>query len=249
MLRSIFATPGLRDSPIPSHSRTIYGRERYKGVGFFTNRVLVAVLLAGTFAVFLVVADRMLKAGWSSQVDVAVAVTLALAIGALFQANYRRIVRLVDRLFLPRRYAASVALDRIAASLRGRGAAAPERVADDIGEALGLASVAIFTRTDDDGFVRRAAFGWPHGSAWHLLPGEPLTRELQGPAAVVMLGNAAGDELVFSEEHARPCVAVTLRRRSRVQSAILLGPGRDGGTPDADTVRGLAAVLAGVLAG
>jgi len=218
-------------------------------VSFIANRALVGILLAVAFVVFLAVADRMLKAGWSSQVDIAIAVTIALGIGALFQANYRHVVRFVDRLFLPRRYAASLALERIAALLRDRDAGTSERVASDIGQALGLVSVAIFTRTEDDGFVRRAAFGWPQGSTWHLLPGEALTRELHSRTRVISLASDLDREIAFPKGHVRPCVAVTAWRSNRVQSAILLGPDRSGGVPDPQTVRGLAAVLGEAVAG
>ncbi len=217
--------------------------------GSVANRVLAAVVLAGIFGVFLLVADRMPKAGWSSQIDVALAVAAALGIGVLIEASHLRAIRFIDRLFLPRRHARTVALDRISASLRERGAATSQRVADDIGQALGLASVAIFTRTDDDGFVRQAACGWPAGSVWHLLPGEPLTRELDGPARVIALAGDARREIALPDGNARPRVAVTVRRRSRVQSAILLGPDRSGGAPDPDTVRGLAAMLGELFVG
>jgi hypothetical protein len=219
------------------------------GAGFVANRAIVAVFLTLVFVATLAIADRMLAAGWSSQMDVAIAVASALAAGALFQANYRRYVRIVDRLFLPRRYAASVALDRIAASVRRRESHTAERIAVDVAEALGLASVAIFARTADDGFVRRAAYGWPAESAWHLLPGEALTRALDGRARLVSLAGESDFDGALPSGTARPCVAVTLRRRGRVRSAILLGPDRNGGRPDIDTVRGLAAILREVVAG
>ena len=219
------------------------------GVGFVANRVLVGVLLLCTLAAVFAMADRMLAAGWSSQLDVALAVTAALATGALFQANYPRVIRFVDRLFLPRRYAASVALDWIASSLRARNAETSDRVADDIAQALGLRSVAIFTRTGDDGFVRRAAFGWPGGTVWHLLPGESLTLALHGRDRVVALTDADAADVALPQGLARPCIAVTARRRNRVYSAILLGTDRQGGVPDTDTVRGLAAVVGEAWAG
>jgi hypothetical protein len=213
------------------------------GTGFFANRLLVATLLAAVLTGFLAVADWMIKSGFSSQIDIGIAFGAALATGIAFQANYRRVVRLVDRAFLPKRYAAAVALDRIRESLRERRALFGERVADDLAHALGLTSVAVFARTDDGGFVRQAAFGWPGGTAWHLLPGEKLTASLGSGAQVVPLLDNVDAEVLLPEADARPCIAVTLSRRGRVQSAILLGPDREGRTPDADVVRGLAAVL------
>lgn len=217
------------------------------GIAFFANRLLVAALLAAVLAGFLFVADRMIRAGFSSQLDIGIAVGGALATGIAFQANYRRVVRLIDRAFLPKRYAATVALDRIRESLRERRTHFGERVADDVAHALGLKSVAVFARTDDGGFVRRTAFGWPGGTAWHLLPGEALTASLGSGAQVVPLSRSVDTDVALPEADARPCIAVTLRRRGRVQSAILLGPDREGGTPDADVVRGLAAVLGEML--
>ena len=156
-------------------------------------------------------------------------------------------VRLVDRAFLPKRYAATLALDRIRESLRESQELFGERVADDLAHALGLTSVAVFVRMEDGGFVRQAAFGWRGGTVWHLLPGETLTESLGSGAQVVPLPDSVDTEVVLPEADARPCIAVTLRRRGRVQSAILLGPDREGRTPDADVVRGLAAVLGEML--
>jgi hypothetical protein len=213
------------------------------GIAFLANRFLVAALLAGVLVAFLFVADRMIRAGFSSQLDIGIAVGGALATGIAFQANYRRVVRLVDRAFLPKRYAAAVALDRIRESLRERRAQSGERVADDVAQALSVKSVAVFARAGDGGFVRRAAFGWPGGTSWHLLPGEALTTSLGSGAQVVPLPQSVDTDLALPKGDERPCIAVTLRRRGRVQSAILLGADREGGTPDADVVRGLAAVL------
>ena len=217
------------------------------GTGFLANRLLVAALPAAVLAGFLLVADRMIKAGFSSQVDIGIAVGAALVIGITFQANYRRVVRIVDRAFLPKRYATAVALDHIRRSIRDRRPNSGERVVEDVAHALGLASVAVFVRADDGGFVRRATFGWPGRTAWHLLPGEALTASLASGAKVIPLPHSLDADVALPEAEARPRIAVTLRRRGRVQSAILLGPLREGGTPDADAIRGLAAVLSELI--
>lgn len=152
-------------------------------------------------------------------------------------------MRLVDRVFLPRCYAAAVTLDRISESLRERRPKFGERVAGDISQALGLASVAVYARTEDGGFARRAAFGWLGGTTWHLLRGEALTASLESREQVVPIPDSVDAEVSLPVAGARPRVAVTLRRRGRVANAILLGPDSEGGTEDADVVRGLAAVL------
>jgi hypothetical protein len=212
------------------------------GTGFLANRLLVAASLGGVLAGFLLVADRMTKAGFSSQADIGAAVAAALGTGIVFQANFRRVVRLVDRVFLPRRYAAAAALDGIRATLRERDSSEP--MAGEVAGALGLASVAVFTRTPDGGFVRQAAFGWPLGTVWHLLPGEALTGALEAAAHVVVpIPEGAAIEVALPEAEARPRIAVTRRRRGIVQSAILLGRDMHGSTPDLDTVRGLSALL------
>lgn len=56
------------------------------GIGFFTNRLLVVALLGGVLTAFLSVADRMMKAGFSSQADIGIAVAAALPTGIAFQA-------------------------------------------------------------------------------------------------------------------------------------------------------------------
>ena len=49
-----------------------------------------------------------------------------------------------------------------------------------IADAFSLASVALFGRTDDDGYIRVAASGWPDGSMRHILADDSIARRTDG---------------------------------------------------------------------
>ena len=122
----------------------------------------------------------------------------------------------------PHRYEAGVALDRICERLQGTNDS--ERVTGEVTVALGLASVAVFERAKDGGFVRNAACGWPHGTAWHLLPGDTVTRSLdEDGATIVALPYDIANDPDFPQAHARPRVALTIRRGGRIERAVFVG--------------------------
>lgn len=165
----------------------------------------------------------------------------AVLLGMAFQARRSGVIRFVDRIFLPHRYESGEALDRIRETLRGTNDA--KRVTSEVSAALGLASVAVFERTSDGGFLRDAAYGWPHGTAWHLLSGETLTRSLDEAATIVALPDGLPDDCAFPRAHARPRVALTLRRGGRVERAVLVGPYGDGASLDRDAILSLHGVF------
>jgi hypothetical protein len=209
-------------------------RHRSFGLGYLTNRTLVfaslTIAVASTFLIGVWATSTQLP----STFGVGTAMFVALLAGMTFQANRGRAILFVDRIFLPQRYEAGLTLDRIREKLRGTNDA--KRVAGEVAETLGLASVAVFERTSDGGFVRNAANGWPDGTAWHLLPGDRLTRSLARGAAVVKLPDELSADCALPGAPARPRVALTIRRGGRVERAILVGPYRDGARLDRDAI-------------
>ena len=210
-------------------------RHRSFDLGHLTNRTLVlASLSIGVVATFLI-GVWVTSVEFSSTLGVGSAMFVALLIGMTFQAQHGRAINIVDRIFLPRRYEVGVSLDRIRETLRGSNDA--KRVTADVAGALGLASVAVFERASDGGFVRNAACGWPHGTIWHLLPGEALTRSLGDGATVITLPDELAENSGFPSSHACPRVALTIRRGGRVERAVLIGHCSGGASLDRDAIR------------
>jgi hypothetical protein len=215
-------------------------RHRAFDLGYLTNRTLVY----GVFAVGVVstiVAGVYVASSLTSTVGIGFAMFFALLAGMTFQSTRAFVVRFVDRVVLHRRYEALTSLDALRDTLRG--SSDPKRLTDEVARTLGLASLAVFLRAADGGFVRNAAFGWPPGSAWHLLPDEALTRKLgDGGFAIVRVSDDE-DEIGLPEADARPRFAVALRRGDRVSGAILVGPQRNGANLDRDALRSLCGVF------
>ena len=221
-------------------------RHRSFGLGYLTNRTLVfASLTVGVVATFLI-GVWATSSQLSSTLGIGIAMFFALLVGMTFAAQRGRAIRFVDRIFLPHRYEAGVSLDRIRETLRGTNDA--KRVTGEVAATLGLASVAVFERASDGGFVRNAAYGWPDGTAWHLLPGEGLTHSLvDDGATVVALPDQLSGDCAFPPAQARPSVALTIRRGGRVERAIFVGHYADGALLDRDAIRSMHGVFADAL--
>jgi hypothetical protein len=221
-------------------------RYRTFGLGFLANRALVFAALTIAVASTFVIAVWATSTELPSTLGIGGAMFVALLAGMMFQAQHGRAIRIVDRIFLPHRYEAGVLLDRIRERLRGSNDA--KRVAGEVAETLGLASVAVFERTLDGGFVRNVACGWPDGAAWHLLPGEALTHSLDGGPPVITLPDELIADYAFPTAHARPRVALTIRRGGRVERAVFVGPYQDGARLDRDAIRSVHGLFDDALA-
>lgn len=222
-----------------------YSVIRYRAfdLGYLVNRTLVySALTIGAVSTVLIgvwnASER------PSTLAIGISMFVALLVGMVFQAHHANAVRFVDRFFLPHRHEVAESLDRIGERLRGTGD--PKRLADEVASTLGLSSVAVFARADDGGFVRTAACGWSEGTTWHFLPDEDVTRLLDAGTSIVAFPDAveaADDEPALPTSHARPRVALTLRRSGRVERAVLVGAVRTGANLDRDAIRSLYSIF------
>lgn len=214
-------------------------------LGFITNRVLVYGFFASAIGTLFGIVDWLVSAELAHRnLGFGIALGAAFAAGFFVSSQHRRAIRLVDRFFLPERYAASVELDRIREAVRSGVESEGGQLVSDVAEALGLTSVAVFGRTSDGGFMREMSCGWSDGAEWHLLPGEELCRKLaRGPTLVRLTDSDVGD-IALPVAAARPHMAIAVRRRDRIERAILTGSRRTGTTLDGDSLRGLAALFA-----
>ncbi len=221
-------------------------RHRALNVGFVANRTLVyGLFLCAGFAIFALLDLLATKRFARNQFEIGLDVAIALAVGLSFQFVHPRAIRLIDRVFLPERYHAAIALDELRnelGSIRNRDDA-PNRAVEAVTKGLMLSSLAIFKRMPDGGFVRFASAGWPKGSAWHIFAGDPLVRSFGSSRRVRSIDPAATEQLRIALEPGRPRVGMSLSPQSPGEALLLVGAHLSGRRPDRDEVRGIASIL------
>ncbi len=221
-------------------------RHRAFDVGFVANRTLVyGLFLCAGFAAFALLDVLATKRFANNQFEIGIDVAMALAIGLSFRIVDPRAVRLIDRIFLPERYHAAVALEKLRATLRlgRRDNASANRAIETVAKELLLSSLAVFKRAPDGGFVRYAAVGWPKGTAWHIFAGDSLVQSFGARARVRTITEENTAQLGLPPEPARPTVGMSSSAQTAGASLILVGAHLNGRRPDREEVRGIASLL------
>ncbi len=221
-------------------------RHQALNVGLIANRTIVYGLFSCTgFAAFAVLDLLLTKRFANNEFEIGLDVAAALAIGLSFQFVHPRAIRLIDRVFLPERYHAAMALDRLRTALRiiRNQDGAPTQAVEAVAKELTLSSLAIFRKVPDGGFVRLAAAGWPKGSAWHIFAEDPLAQSFGASRRARFIDEAAAQRLKVPFERGRPSVGISLSPESADESLLLVGAHVNGRRPDRDEVRGIASLL------
>ncbi len=227
--------PGVFQIAIPLTVAYAVVRHNALNAGVMANRTLVyGLFLCVGFAAFALLDILVTKRFANNQFEVGLDIALALAIGLTFQFVHPRTIRLIDRIFLPQRYHAAVAMDKLRA--------APDRTVEQIANELQLSSLALFRKTSDGGFVRCAAAGWPKGTAWHVFAEDPLLRSFGNKARMTSINEENASQLKLPPERGRPAVAM-LSAPAPATSLILIGAHLNGRRPDRDEVRGIGSLL------
>ena len=221
-------------------------RHRALNIGFIANRTLVyGLFLCAGFAAFAVLDLLVTEKFAHNQFEIGLDVAIALGIGLSFQFVHPRAIRLIDRVFLPERYHAAIALDKLRATLgliRNQ-EDAPNRAVSAVTKDLALSSLALFKKMPDGGFVRFAAVGWPKGSAWHIFAEDPLVQSFGSHRRIRLIDDAAAERLKVSLEPGRPSVGLSLSPRTASESLLLVGAHASGRRPDGDEMRSIASLL------
>ena len=221
-------------------------RHQALNVGFIANRTLVyGLFLCAGFASFALLDLLATKRFAHNEFEIGLDVAIALAIGLSFQFVHPRTVRLIDRVFLPERYHAAIALDTLRTKLGfilNRDDAANHAV-ETVTRELALSSLALFKKLPDGGFVRFAAAGWPQGSAWHIFAGDSLAQSFGSSKRVRSIDEAATEQLKVPLEPGRPSVGMSLSPQTPGESLLLVGAHVSGRRPDRDVVRGIGSLL------
>ena len=220
-------------------------RHRALNIGFIANRTLVyGLFLCAGFAAFAVLDLLVTEKFAHNQFEIGLDVAIALGIGLSFQFVHPRAIRLIDRVFLPERYHAAIALDKLRGTLgliRNQ-EDAPNRAVSAVTKELGLSSLALFKKMPDGGFVRSAAVGWPKGTAWHIFAGDPPVLSFGDKARVRPISDENTSQLKLPPEPARPAVGI-MSPHGGAANLILVGVHANGRRPDYDEVRGIASLL------
>ena len=221
-------------------------RHHALNAGVIANRTLVyGLFLCGGFAAFALFDFLLTKRFARNQFEVGLDIAIALFIGLSFRFWHPRTIHLIDRIFLPDRYRAAIALDGLRTTLdviRNEGDA-PNRAVEAVAKELMLSSLAVFKKLPDGGFVRYAAAGWPKGSAWHIYAGDPLVGSFRDTARIRAIGEAQTVGLNVPAEPNKPTVGMLLSPCTTAESLILVGAHVNGRRPDQDEVRGIGALL------
>jgi hypothetical protein len=179
----------------------------------------------------------------NNEFEIGMDVAVALAIGLSSQFFHGPTMRTIDRVFLPERYRAAVALDNLRETLSKdrSGANEPKRLMAAIANGMGISSLAIFKRLADGGMIRCTSVGWPDGTTWHVFADDAPARSL-GAMHIVPIDEATIERLNFPHGQSSPRVTVGLSSETE-ESILVVGGHIDGTRPDHDEVRGIASLI------
>ncbi len=221
-------------------------RHHALNVGFVANRTIVyGLFLCAGFAAFALLDLLATKKFANNEFEIGLDVAIALVMGLSFQFVHPRAIRLIDRIFLPQRYHAAIAMDKLRNSLRlfRNQDGGPNRAVEAVAKELMLSSLAIFKKVPDGGFVRLAAAGWPKGSAWHIFAEDPLLQSFGSSRRVRFIDETSTERLKVPMEPGRPSAGMSLSPQTADESLLLVGAHANGRRPDRDEVSGIASLL------
>ncbi|HEY7993381.1 MAG TPA: PDZ domain-containing protein [Candidatus Eremiobacteraceae bacterium] len=224
-------------------------KHRVIDVRFVISRALVLGIVTSVVGALFFVLDSILSAHFTgSATRTAIYAACAIVIGMTLGEAYRRLGPIIDSFVFARRSRWQELSERVADAIRRSGSRAEScrPLSSGIADAFSLASVALFERTDDDGYIRVAASGWPDGSMRHIFADDTIARRTDG---VVHASNSL--DIDEREWHDRelppgtgfPTVAVPIVDGKHVRALLVIGSHEDGSGLNRDelrSIRGLA---------
>lgn len=222
-------------------------RHRVIDVSFVLNRAVVFASIGASLSAVL------LGLGWifatffiNSRLQVGIDFIVIAAMTLLLRSTYQRLVELVNAALFPKR-------QRRIQSLRTLRTLAEEAdfpsvqalLTTKAGDALDLASAALFIRAGDGGFVRQRAVGWGPATAWHLLPDDATVHiVLANHKRWARIDEQAWTDMNVPPGTARPAVAIPLVSRKKVVGLTLYGAHTNDVDVDPDEAAALADLCA-----
>ena len=222
-------------------------RHRVIDVRFVVSRSLAIGVIIAIIASIVVGIDWVFSTRLpDSRFDAAVYVGVALLVGFSLNAARQWIGKTSDFLLFRPWHRTQERADSIADALRRASSKADlyEPLTAGVAEAFSLASVALFDRVEDGGFVRVAARGWPAGTIWHILPDDPLVvRAGQSPRAMD-LDVVQWHEPDLPAGVARPTVVMPIVSGKMIPAMLLCGAHVNGAGLDPDELRAIRTLCA-----
>lgn len=220
-------------------------RHRVIDVEFVVNRAIIigtiAVMLGGIFVSLDFFYTRYIT---QTRLQMAIDIVVAFAFGWAARSGFPRLVRLIDAMFFHKRYEIARSVERLQRRFESGTAADREKVVvQEAAQTLQLDSAAFLARMPDGGFVRRTAFGWGTGNAWHFLPGDGIVEHLaQVTRRPLRLPSGVWNGLSVPNGNGRSILAVPMGASQN--GIVLYGAHADGREIDPDEVRSLVALCA-----
>jgi hypothetical protein len=217
-------------------------RHRVIDVNFFISRALVYGILTSMIAAIFTLIDfffvRILDAG---KIALAVEILVALAVGFWLNGLHRELDPLIDRLFFHQRYIGERRLKRAAIALPHAETASTidDYLVREPLDALGLTSAALFTRSDDGGFVREASVGWPDGTAQMMMHDDHIALCLAAEQSPLRLREVHWQRTEMPQGALMPVLAVPVLVRRRLRAVVLYGSHLNGADLDIDEIQSL----------
>jgi hypothetical protein len=224
-------------------------RHRVIDVRFAISRALVLGIIASVVGVLFFTLDAILSPRFTgSSTMTAIYAACAIVVGLVFGDAQRRLTPIIDSFVFAQRSRWRVRSEDLADVLRRceseRDAYGP--LTAGIADAFSLASVALFERIDDGGYIRVAASGWAEGSMRHILSDDPIVRRLDAKriASVIDVDEREWSDRAVPPGTGFPLLAVPLSDSKRVRALLVVGSHENGSGPGRDEIaslRGLAA--------
>jgi len=232
-------------------------RHRVIDVRFAISRALVLGIIASVVGALFFTLDAILSPRFTGSATMtAIYAACAILVGLLFGEAQRRLTPIIDSFVFAQRSHWRARSDDLADALRRceseRDAYGP--LTAGIADAFSLASVALFERIDDGGYIRVAASGWSEGSMRHILSDDPVAR--RGDAGriprVIDVDEDEWSDRDVPPGTGFPLIAVPVSDAKRVRALLIVGSHEDGSGIDRSEIaslRGLAAAASPLFSG
>src|SRR5579884_716656 len=215
-------------------------RHRVIDIRFAVSRALVVAAFAAVLALAFLGIDWLFSARLpTSRFEAFIYAGIALVIGFCLNAARQSIGKSLDFLFFRQWYRTQEEAGTIADGMRQATSTADvyNPLTAGIADAFSLASVALFERVADGGFVRVAACGWPCGTMWHILPDDALAVRADNGARVADIEALNWHQDEVPAGIARPTVMLPISGAKSVPAVLLCGAHKSGSALDRDELR------------
>ena len=214
-------------------------RHRVIDVRFVVNRAL----LYGTIALFagalIVLTDWLFSTRFTnSRIQTAVYAGIALLVGLSLNAARHRITAIIDRWFFHEWHRTELQANLIGDTIHRATSRTDlyQHLTAGIANAYSLASVALFEQLTDGGFVRVAAYGWPPGALWHILPADAIAKRAPS-LRLVDVDSFGWGEQALPAGVARPSLMIPIIAGKKAPAMLLCGAHDNGTGLDPDEIR------------